>query len=92
MKRINLSSVISRRALTLFDFCDFYSIGRSTAYTMIKTGKLRSIRVGGRRLIPVDAAEALLKSEEVCWSNARHAEPGERGGANRVRGCCLLVV
>jgi hypothetical protein len=32
---------------------------------MIKTGKLRSIRVGGRRLIPIDAAEALLKPEEV---------------------------
>jgi excisionase family DNA binding protein len=65
VKRVNLSPVKSRRALTLYDFCDFYSIGRSTAYSMIKTGKLRSIRVGGRRLIPVDAAEALLKAEEI---------------------------
>jgi excisionase family DNA binding protein len=64
MKRVNTSAVKSRRALTLFDFCDFYSIGRSTAYLLIRTGKLRSIRVGGRRLIPVDAAEALLKPEE----------------------------
>jgi excisionase family DNA binding protein len=66
VKRVNLSSVKSRRALTLYDFCDFYSIGRSTAYSMIRSGKLPSIRVGGRRLIPVDAAEALLKPEEVC--------------------------
>ncbi len=65
MKRVNTSPVKSRRALTLFDFCDFYSIGRSTAYLLIRTGKLRSIRIGGRRLIPVDAAEALLKPEEV---------------------------
>ena len=65
-RRQNSSPTTSRRALTLYDYCDFYSIGRSTAYSMIKTGKLRSIRVGGRRLIPIDAAEALLKSEEVC--------------------------
>lgn len=65
-RRQNNSPTTSRRALTLFDFCDFYSIGRSTAYSMIKTGKLRSIRVGGRRLIPVDAAEALLKPEEIA--------------------------
>ncbi len=65
MKRVNTSAVKSRRALMLFDFCDFYSIGRSTAYLLIRTGKLRSIRVGGRRLIPVDAAEALLKPEEA---------------------------
>jgi excisionase family DNA binding protein len=66
VKRVNLSSVKSRRALTLYDFCDFYSIGRSTAYGMIRSGKLPSIRVGGRRLIPVDAAEALLKPEEIA--------------------------
>jgi excisionase family DNA binding protein len=64
MKRVNLSSVKSRRALTLFDFCDCYSIGRSTAYNMIRRGELPSIRIGGRRLIRVDDAEALLKSEE----------------------------
>jgi excisionase family DNA binding protein len=64
MKRINASAVKSRRALTLSDFCDFYSIGKSTAYLLIRSGKLRSIRVGGRRLIPVDSAEALLKPEE----------------------------
>jgi excisionase family DNA binding protein len=64
VKRINLSPVKERRALTLFDFCDAYSIGRSTAYTMIKAGTLRSIRVGGRRLIPIESAEALLKLPE----------------------------
>jgi excisionase family DNA binding protein len=65
-RRQNNSPTTSRRALTLHDFCDFYSTGRSTAYSMIRSGKLPSIRVGGRRLIPVDAAEALLKSEEMC--------------------------
>jgi excisionase family DNA binding protein len=64
--RQNSSPTTSRRALTLNDFCDFYSIGRSTAYSMIKTGKLPSIRVGGRRLIRVDDAERLLNPEEVC--------------------------
>ena len=32
-------------------------IGRSTAYSMIKSGKLPSVQVGGRRMIRVDDAE-----------------------------------
>ncbi len=65
-RRQNISPTTSRRALTLYDFCDFYSIGRSTAYSMIRSGKLPSIRVGGRRLIRVDDAERLLKPEEIA--------------------------
>ena len=49
-----------RRALRVDEFCERYAVGRTTAYAMIKAGELRSVVVGGRRLIPVDVAEALL--------------------------------
>lgn len=61
MKRRNTSPTTARRAFTLGDFCDFYSIGRSTAYAMIRAGKLRSIKIGGRRMIRADDAELLFR-------------------------------
>ncbi|MDB5429590.1 MAG: hypothetical protein JWP35_706 [Caulobacter sp.] len=50
------------RAYSVKDFCRLYSLGRSTTFKMIKDGRLRSVTVMGRRLIPADAAEELLSS------------------------------
>ena len=49
-----------RRAYRVQDFCKIYGLSRSTVYKMMTAGTLRTVRVGGRRLIPTDAAEALL--------------------------------
>jgi excisionase family DNA binding protein len=35
-------------------------LSRSTLYELIKNGRLRAVKVAGRRLIPRDALEALL--------------------------------
>lgn len=53
--------VIERRALAIHEFCKAYGLSRSTAYRMIATGTLPSVKVGKRRLIPANAAEALLQ-------------------------------
>lgn len=37
------------------------SLSRSTIYLHITSGSLRSVKVGGRRVIPVDALAALLE-------------------------------
>ena len=44
-------------------FCAAFGISRSSAYLLMKAGRLRTVRVQGRRLIPAEAAEALLKAE-----------------------------
>ena len=49
-----------RRAYRVQDFCKIYGLSRSTVYKMMAAGTLRTVYVGGRRLIPADAAEALL--------------------------------
>jgi hypothetical protein len=49
-----------RRALKLKQYCEQYNIGRGQAYDQIRSGQLHSILVGRTRLIPVDAAEAML--------------------------------
>jgi excisionase family DNA binding protein len=59
----NSTSTQDRRAYRIKDFCALYSISRSSAYKLMAEGKLRSIRVGGRRLIPKECAEALLQGE-----------------------------
>jgi excisionase family DNA binding protein len=50
-----------RRAYRVSDFCRAYGLGRTKVYELIKSGVLSSVSVGGRRLIPREAAEALIK-------------------------------
>ena len=52
------------RAYRVNDFCRLYGIGRSGVYKLLKEGKLPSVIVAGRRLIPRDAAVALLRDDE----------------------------
>jgi len=49
-------------ALTLLDFCARYSVGRTTAYAQIRSGRLRALKVGRRTLIAVADAEAWFQS------------------------------
>jgi hypothetical protein len=49
-----------RRAYRIKDFCALYSISRSSAYKLMAEGRLATVCVGGRRLIPKESAEALL--------------------------------
>jgi excisionase family DNA binding protein len=40
--------------------CQASSLGRTTIYNHIATGNLRTVRVGGRTIIPAEALRALL--------------------------------
>lgn len=53
----------TRRAYGVRDFCEAFGVSRSTVYNLFAAGTLRSVRIAGRRIIPADAAEALLKGE-----------------------------
>jgi excisionase family DNA binding protein len=53
-----------RRAYLIAEAVAAYRLSRSTIYKLMKAGKLRTVKVGGRRLIPVDAIEALIAAEE----------------------------
>ena len=48
------------RALRVRDFCERYGIGRTKTKELIRSGKLASVKIGNRRLILADSAEALL--------------------------------
>lgn len=51
------------RAYRVQDFCRAFGISRSTVYNLMADGRLQTVRIAGRRLIPADAAEALLRGE-----------------------------
>jgi excisionase family DNA binding protein len=49
-----------RRALRPKEAAANYGVSRTLIYEWMKSGRLASVRLGGARLIPVDALEALL--------------------------------
>jgi predicted DNA-binding transcriptional regulator AlpA len=51
------------RAYRVAEFCRAYGLSRSSTYNLMAAGKLKTVKIAGRRLIPTDAAEALLKDE-----------------------------
>ncbi len=60
MKIDSVQPETEKRAFHVKDAAKAYGWSRSTLYKMMKDGTLRSVRVGGRRLIPRDALEALI--------------------------------
>ncbi len=52
---------VERRAFRVAEFCEAYRVSRATTYKLMKAGKLKTVLIAGRRLIPIEAAEALLR-------------------------------
>jgi excisionase family DNA binding protein len=60
---------VAELLLTTTEAAERLRIGKSTLYDLIRTNRLRTIKIGSRRLVPVDAlAEtiALLAEEAVA--------------------------
>jgi excisionase family DNA binding protein len=53
-----------RRAFHVKEAAKVYGWSRSTLYKLMKAGTLRTVKVGGRRLIPRDALEALIRGTD----------------------------
>jgi excisionase family DNA binding protein len=49
-----------RRAFSVEETADTLGLSRSTAYRLIAKGKLATLKIGGRRLVPVGAIDVLL--------------------------------
>lgn len=50
--------------------CEALSIKRSTLFNLLKDGQLRSIRLGGRRLIPIAAVREFAEQLEASQAEA----------------------
>lgn len=54
------NSPVEKRAYHVKEAAKAYGWSRSTLYKLMEAGTLRSVKIGGRRLIPRDALEALI--------------------------------
>ena len=54
-------AVPNKKAFTVSEFCEVYSIGKTLAYQEIKEGRLKKAKIGKRTLIPAKSAEEWLQ-------------------------------
>jgi Helix-turn-helix domain len=59
-------STPERQAWTIAEFCEIFGgISRSGVYKMVNQGRIRTIDVAGRRLIPDSERQQLLKGDST---------------------------
>jgi excisionase family DNA binding protein len=76
----NTNVTDQRRAFRIKDFCALCSVSRSSAYKLMGEGKLRTVRVGGRRLIPKRQRPSPFERERKCRRPPRKKAPSLKGG------------
>lgn len=53
-------------AYSVRDFCTLMDLGRTTFYKLLKKQEIKTIRIGGRRLVPAAEARRLLQQDGGC--------------------------
>jgi excisionase family DNA binding protein len=56
----NTAHAVPRLAYSIREACEATSLGKTTVYSHIAAGRLRTVRVGGRTIIPADSLHALI--------------------------------
>jgi excisionase family DNA binding protein len=54
---------MSKTAFSIEEFCNSYSVGKTTVYEEISSGRLHAVKVGRRTQIPENSAAEWLKSQ-----------------------------
>lgn len=61
----NSRALLQKRAYTIKDAVHVSSLGRTTIYSLIGSGLLKTVKVGGRRLISAESLHHLLEAGDV---------------------------
>jgi len=51
----------NRLAFRVQPFCKSIGIGRTKFYELVTAGKIKTVIIGGRRLVPADEAQRLVR-------------------------------
>ncbi|WP_405051488.1 helix-turn-helix domain-containing protein [Silvimonas sp.] len=60
---MNTKIIPPKVSYSIREACQATSLSRSSIYVHLKAGRLRSVQVGGRRIIPADALQALISGQ-----------------------------
>ena len=83
---------MDKRVLNVDEAAELLGIGRSKAYELVRTGALKSITLGRRRLIPLVAVDELLGFPAPTFPIAAAPEPeGSRKPVAWVEGGKLVI-
>jgi len=59
-----MATALHRKSMRPAEAAEVLGISRDTIYTLLRARRLRSIKVGAARLIPISAIDDFLNSEE----------------------------
>jgi excisionase family DNA binding protein len=57
---------IHKLAYSIREACEASSLGKTKIYALIGAGKLQSVRIGGRTVIPAESLNALIRGESAA--------------------------
>jgi excisionase family DNA binding protein len=60
------NAYIHKLAYSIREACEASSLGRTTIYALIGAGKLQSVRIGGRTVIPAESLNALIRGKSAA--------------------------
>jgi excisionase family DNA binding protein len=61
-----MTSTIPKRVYTVNEFCETYNLSRTIAYELMNRGRLRSFKIGAKRVIRADDAEMWLSEQAAA--------------------------
>ena len=61
MKSETEAGQTNRLAFRVQPFCKSIGIGRTKFYELVRDGKIKTVVIGGRRLVPADEAQRLVR-------------------------------
>lgn len=59
------NSIEQKRALSIREFADRWSVGRNSVYNAIARGELNSVKIGNRRVITLEQEEEFRLRKEA---------------------------
>ncbi len=65
MRADRKESIMNKNLLTVEDICQELGIGKSTAYKLLKKGKIKSSKIGARIVVRKEALEKFI-DEQTC--------------------------
>lgn len=58
-----ISETTAKLAYSIKEACSATSLGRTTIYDCINSGQIKTVRIGGRTLIPAQSLQAFVSGE-----------------------------